>query len=111
MVVGDLNDEITDNQPNNVFQNFIDDSNHYEFADMDIAVGSSQNWSYPNWPSHLDHILVTNECFDNLQHPGSEVKTIRIDDYMVNGFSTYDYYVSDHRPVAVKLVSDPWLTI
>ena len=26
-----------------------------------ISNSSSANWSYPNWPSDIDHILVTNE--------------------------------------------------
>jgi hypothetical protein len=82
---------------------FLDDPSNYKFTDMDIAEGSSANWSYPSWPSHLDHIMITNELFDVFEKPGSEVLTIKIDDYLQGGWSEYDQYVSDHRPVGLKL--------
>jgi endonuclease/exonuclease/phosphatase family metal-dependent hydrolase len=101
--LGDLNDVLNDNTVNNVFQTFLDDTENYLFADIDIAEGSNANWSYPSWPSHLDHILITNELFDDLENEGSEIKTIKIDDYLDNGWWEYDNNVSDHRPVAIKL--------
>jgi hypothetical protein len=102
IVLGDLNDELTDFSNNNVFQMFIDDAENYIFADIEIAEGSSSEWSFPNWPSHLDHILITNELFDMLDY----IETIRIDDFMDGGFSEYDQNISDHRPVALKLSTD-----
>ena len=66
---------------------------------MEIAQGSNSDWSYPNWPSHLDHILITNELFDMFDY----IETIRIDHFMDGGFNEYDQYVSDHRPVALKI--------
>ena len=102
IVLGDLNDELTDNPINNVFQMIIDDSENYFFTDIEIAEGSSSEWSFPNWPSHLDHILITNELFDN----NSYIEVIRIDDFMDGGFSEYDQNISDHRPVALKLTSN-----
>jgi len=102
IVLGDLNDELTDNPNNNVFQMIIDDSENYFFADIEIAEGNSSEWSFPNWPSHLDHILITNELFDN----NSYIEVIRIDDFMDGGFSEYDQNISDHRPIALKLTSD-----
>ena len=102
ILLGDLNDELTDNNSNNVFQNFIDDNTNYLFTDMLIAQGNSMNWSYPTWPSHLDHILITNELFTDFQNPNSIVSVIRIDDYM-GGWSNYDNNVSDHRPIGLRL--------
>jgi len=102
IVLGDLNDILTDNVDNNVFQMIIDDVENYLFTDIDIAQGNSSEWSFPNWPSHLDHILITNELFDN----NSYVEVIRIDDFMDGGFSEYDQNISDHRPVALKLTTD-----
>ena len=64
ILVGDLNDEITDNSSNNVFEDVLNDPTNYLFADYDIAIGNSTNWSYPSWPSHLDHVLISNELFD-----------------------------------------------
>ena len=99
IILGDLNDELIDNPDDNVFQMILDDFENYLFTDMDIAQGNSNGWSYPSWPSHLDHILITNELFDNDPY----VEVIRIDDFMDGGFSQYDQNISDHRPVALKL--------
>ena len=101
IVLGDLNDILTDALENNVFQMIINDSENYLFADMEIAEGSSTDWSYPTWPSHLDHILITNELFDDLDN--SDIQTIKIDEYLDGGWNEYDQNISDHRPVALKL--------
>ena len=58
ILLGDLNDILTDSPQNNIFNSFINDTTNYLFVDMDIAINSSSNWSYPSWPSHLDHILI-----------------------------------------------------
>jgi hypothetical protein len=103
IVLGDLNDILTDAVANNVFQMIINDTENYLFADMGIAEGSSSDWSYPWWPSHIDHILITNELFDEFVNGGSAVQTIKIDEYMEGGFDDYYENISDHRPVALKL--------
>jgi len=92
IILGDFNDEIDDAQ--NPFINFIDDNANYRFADMEIATGNSENWSYPSFGpegSHIDHILISNELFD-LE---IETKTLLLDDCI----SRYEYNVSDHLPV------------
>ena len=101
ILVGDLNDDISESYQNNIFQNVLNDSDHYQFADLFIAQGNSSNWSFPNWPSHLDHILITNELSDRLNN--IEVNTIKIDDYINGGWTEYDQNISDHRPVAMKI--------
>ncbi len=103
MVVGDLNDMLTDNTSNNVFQELIDDSTNYLFADTEIAKGTNTEWSFPTWPSHLDHILITNELFDEFEDENSSISTIKIDEYVDGGWREYDNNISDHRPVAIKL--------
>ena len=102
ILLGDLNDEIIDNTANNVFQDFINDNTNYFFTDMLIAQGNSIDWSYPTWPSHLDHILITNELFADFQNFNSLVSVIRIDDYM-GAWSNYENNISDHRPIGLKL--------
>lgn len=89
IVLGDWNDDIHDGP----YDNFVNDPN-FSFADEDIGNGSSLNWSYPSWPSHLDHILITNELFDNF----IEVKTIKLDSCIYNVESN----VSDHRAVMAR---------
>lgn len=103
IILGDLNDLLTDDAVNNVFQMYLNDPTNFVFADMAIANGNATNWSYPNWPSHLDHILVTNELFPLINTNATNVSTIRLDDYFSGGFSSYDYHVSDHRPVGIQL--------
>jgi len=103
IVMGDLNDILTDGSPNNVFQMFLDDPSNYLFADEAIASGPSTSWSFPGWPSHLDHILITNELFSEFSNSESVIQTIKIDNYMSGGLASYDYYISDHRPVGLKI--------
>ena len=78
IVLGDLNDLISDKKTDNVFQSFIDDPSNYRFADMQIATGPQSDWSYPGWPSHLDHILITSEMFDDFELEGSKVVTVKV---------------------------------
>ena len=101
IVIGDLNDDISELYPNNVFENILNDSNNYRFVDLPIAQGNSSEWSFPNWPSHLDHIIVTNEIFESFD--SVYVKTIKIDEYLEGGWNEYDQNISDHRPVAIKI--------
>ena len=103
IVLGDLNDILIDASANNVFQMFLNDSTNYLFADESIAYGSSTDWSFPGWPSHLDHILITNELFSEVSNTGSEIKTIKIDNFMAGGLVNYDNNISDHRPVGLKI--------
>ena len=107
IILGDLNDELNEGASENVFQNFINDSTHYKFVDIDIAYGHSSNWSYPSWPSHLDHILITDELFDEFENEGSLVQTIRLEEYFDGGWSDYEKYISDHRPVGLRLKFNP----
>jgi exonuclease III len=96
IILGDYNDIISgENSASNVFYNLVSASSEYRFTDMNIAKGSLLWWSYPSWPSHIDHILVTNELFS------------RIDTTMVLKpdpcYSGYFDNVSDHRPVELIL--------
>ncbi len=106
ILIGDLNDNIVDVPVVNVFQMFFDDPDNYLFTDINIAFGTSAFWSFPNWPSHLDHILITDELFEEFENPASEIRTLRIDDFML-GLNHYTNRISDHRPVALKLKGIP----
>jgi endonuclease/exonuclease/phosphatase family metal-dependent hydrolase len=99
IILGDLNDEITGTSSgDNPFLNFINDPGDYRFADMKIAQGSQLWWSYPAYPSHIDHILITNELF-------SKADTTVV--YKAAPcYSDYSTYISDHRPVGIKLIPD-----
>ena len=103
LLLGDLNDDIVDAAPHNVFQSLLDDPSQYRFADQAIAEGPYTEWSFPYWPSHLDHIMVTAPLFDALDV--STVSTIKLDQYVEGGWYEYDQNISDHRPVGLCLAS------
>jgi endonuclease/exonuclease/phosphatase family metal-dependent hydrolase len=95
VVLGDYNEDITQPEGNQVFTNFVNDATNYKFADMAIATGGAGGWSYPSWPSHLDHILITNELFSKVY----VTKTVPFN----NCESSYYGNASDHRPVMIRL--------
>ena len=103
IVLGDLNDEISDNPSDNVFVDFLE-SDSFQFADYDIAYGPSSNWSYPTWPSHIDHIIISDELFSDFTD--DNIHTFVVDSYMSGGWNSYDYYISDHRPVFIRFFAD-----
>jgi len=111
IVLGDLNDALSDGPDNNVFQQFLNDQENYLFTDFEIATGDISEWSYPTWPSHLDHILISNELFDEFEQDGSFIQTIKIDEYIVGGWGEYEDNISDHRSVGLKLVMNPNVSI
>ena len=100
IIVGDFNDLLIDT--NNVFEIFLND-NDYLFADYSIAQGSSDNWSYPSWPSHLDHILVTKSLFDFIDN----TQTLLLEHNSYTNYGIYKNNVSDHRPVGIQLLFNP----
>jgi endonuclease/exonuclease/phosphatase family metal-dependent hydrolase len=97
VMLGDYNDEIaSDNESENPFLNFVNDPDDYLFSDLAIAKGTPLWWSYPSWPSHLDHILVTDEL-------AQYVDTTMV----VKASPCYPDYadvLSDHRPVMIRIL-------
>lgn len=90
IVLGDFNESLVGHGSGS-FSNFIMDSGNYQFADYDVSLDSSSQWSYPSFPSDIDHILITNELFDNLE----ESKTIILEGCLSNIAEV----ISDHRAV------------
>ena len=104
VIVGDLNDSLTDSPSNNVFNVFLDDPDFWRFVDMEIAQGPSSGWSFPGWPSHLDHILITAPLFAAWQEPSAGVVVVPLFEGLAGGWREYDHAISDHLPVALKLI-------
>ncbi len=99
VLLGDFNDLIVEEtQDQNVFLNFMTDSLNYRFATQAIAQGGPSGWSYPSWPSHIDHILISDELFDNVE----DTQTLAFDACDAR----YTSVISDHRPVLMRLKSD-----
>ena len=107
ILLGDFNDELADEKANNIFWDLISDNNNYRFVDLFIACDHNADWSYPTWPSHIDHILITEELFDEFENMGSLVQTIRLEEYFDGGWNDYEKYISDHRPVGLRLAFIP----
>ena len=103
VVLGDLNDSLTDSAPNNVFTSMLNDPENYLFADMAIAEGETAAWSFPSYPSHLDHILISSALFDGFEHEDAAVLSLPVDEVFFDGWRAYERKVSDHRPVALRI--------
>ena len=103
IILGDLNDDLTEPVNDNVFSIFISKTEEYLFVDMNIALEDKNYWSFPSWPSHLDHIIISNELFDIYNNSGSKVQTILIEQLMDNDWHYYNQIISDHRPVGLNL--------
>jgi len=103
IVVGDFNDSLIDDD--NVFDVFLNKPEDYAFADYPMAQQDNNPlsyWSFPTYPSHIDHILISNELFDEYQNEGSTCSTLLVDQNFPN-YDSYDDNVSDHRPVIISL--------
>ena len=102
IVLGDFNDSLIDDE--NVFDVFLNKPQEYTFADYPMAQQNNEwaYWSFPTWPSHIDHILISNELFDEYQNEESACYTLLVDQNFSN-YASYDESVSDHRPVIISL--------
>ena len=106
IILGDLNDLIEDNIYDNVFISIINDSLNWKIVDDHIPNQITSNWSFPNWPSHLDHIILSKSLLPLINDQQLDVKTIRVDNYFQN-FNQYDHTISDHLPVGLRLNINP----
>ena len=96
LILGDFNDEIVQEKPEEqVFAEFLKDSLKYRFIDHDIANGNPELWSYPRWPSHLDHFLITDELYE-MKLDLSVLAFDRCD-------TAYFTCISDHRPLILRI--------
>lgn len=100
IILGDMNDELTDQSGQNVFNTFLNAPENYAVTDLAVANGNSTNWSYPSWPSHIDHIIISNELFDDYD----TTKTVLYDTYLEERLAEYYTNISDHRPVGITLI-------
>ena len=102
IVLGDFNDSLIDDE--NVFDVFLNKPQEYTFADYPMAQQNNEwaYWSFPTYPSHIDHILISNELFDEYQNEESICNTLLVDQNFSN-YASYDDNVSDHPPVIISL--------
>ncbi len=99
IVAGDFNDHIDDPQSSNSLWPLV--SSEVAFFVTTTIAGNSYYNSYP-WGSYaglIDHILISAPLFN--ENENANTYTLRLDDYM--GSSSYQNYISDHRPVVWKI--------
>ena len=99
IMLGDLNDNLNDPENFNVFTPFLDDRDSYLFVDEFFEL---EDYSYPSYPSHIDHILISNELYEFYNSQYTKTYTVKLGETIDN----YFYQVSDHLPVYLKLVFD-----
>ena len=97
IMLGDLNDNLNDPENFNVFTPFLDDRDSYLFVDEFFEL---EDFSFPSYPSHIDHILISSEIYDIYNSQYTKTKTIHLEETVDN----YLNQVSDHLPVYLKLV-------
>ena len=101
LIVGDFND--TFEHPTNehdVFISLINSNKGYVFTDNEIAFGSTNFWSYPEWPSHIDHIIISDEIYNNFSY---DTQTLLLEYALPKGLIDYYNFLSDHRPLVITL--------
>lgn len=91
IVLGDFGIELTNPIFEEDIADFTGEEGKYQFADMDIALGSEDYWSFPGQPGHVDHVLLSNEWAEHLD----TTMTMRPDFCLEH----YWEYISDHRPL------------
>ena len=101
-----MNDQPLDADSLNVFGVFLKDKKNFEFADYKIAADTTADWSYPYWKyrGHIDHIIISNELYKGFKKANSTVKTIAIDKFMEGGDEARYQFITDHRPVGIRLM-------
>ena len=107
IIVGDFNDELADPAEHNVFQNFLAQPDQWLFTDLPIAQNEGDLWSFPSWPSHLDHILINSNTFEDFAATEALVGVMPLQSYLSGGWSEYDAEISDHLPVLARFMPQP----
>ena len=100
IIVGDWNDDISDDYSVNSFNIFLEDMDNYKYVTYENAHSSSNFYdSFPSYPSFIDHIMISEDLFNEHDSSG-DVQTIRLGDYITG----YDPIISDHRPVVWRFI-------
>lgn len=104
IALGDWNDDITDKGIEQSWNVFLDDTENFQWATMQI-VNDPEQASYPSWPSFLDHILIGKGLFAEFEASGF-VQTLPVEKWL-GSWENYEAIISDHRPVLLRLDMTP----
>lgn len=94
VLLGDMNDKLTDPEGANVFQVFLDEPDQVRFLTLPAA--EAGEYSYIPFEGMIDHVLVTTDMLDEVGTGQTEV--LHLDETIAD----YDA-LSDHRPVRTWL--------
>lgn len=94
VVVGDLNDRLTDERDDNVFLAFLDAPERYRFVTMPHAEAGDH--TFLPFANMIDHILITAGAEDELVEGQTKVL------HLENDVRRYEELVSDHIPVIAR---------
>lgn len=94
VIVGDWNDELTDEPRWNVFEPLIDSPETYRFLTLERELEGDH--TYIPFEAMIDHILITTDALD--EYGAGVTEVLAIDDAM----PAYRDLVSDHRPVVSR---------
>jgi endonuclease/exonuclease/phosphatase family metal-dependent hydrolase len=90
VLLGDLNDKVTDPPQWNVFTPFLDHPNNYVVLTLPAAAAG--NHTYIPFQSFIDHVIVTTDTLDEIGNGETEV--LALEDTIANYRD-----LTDHRPV------------
>jgi len=96
VVVGDFNDELTDEPRWNVFGPFLDAPEVYRFLTMDAELAGEH--TYIPFRAMIDHVLVTTDVLGEYGRGRTEVLPLE------QAMDGYLDVVSDHRPVVARFM-------
>lgn len=96
VVVGDLNDRVTDDAEFNVFGAFLDKPDRYLFLTTDIEVAGG--YSYIPFNNMIDHVLITTDA--KYEYGSGQTMILELDETIPD----YLRFVSDHRPVLSRFI-------
>ena len=91
VIVGDFNDELTDNADENIFQSMLSQPDRYRFLTRGAA--DADEHSYLAYQQMIDHILITTDA--SMEYGSGQTEVVHLDETIPG----YRNQVSDHRPV------------
>jgi len=100
IILGDYNDDVKisvfgTNNPS-TYENFVTDTNNYKALTLGISQAGAASYFNFNPPSFLDHIMISNELFDQYINESIAVYDPR------NDIASYIETTSDHGPVIAR---------
>ncbi|RAP30281.1 hypothetical protein DID76_03500 [Candidatus Marinamargulisbacteria bacterium SCGC AG-414-C22] len=95
IIAGDFNDHILDPSASNTLTPLL--TSGFVATDTHIEKNDPTTWSYPSWPSHLDHMFISASLTPYLY----TTSTMQFNNIITT--KSYNTVISDHYPVLLQL--------